>query len=106
MLAKLVLQCVQSVGRTEPLDGGDLGPIDLDRKSEARARTVAIQKHGAGAADAVLTADMGAGQAEGVAEEVRQQQTRLDIVDVVPGSIHCYRELGQAALLFTPLALW
>ena len=37
----------------------------------------AVEDHGAGAADAVLAADVRPGEAERVAEEVRQQQARL-----------------------------
>ena len=97
MLAKFILQCVQGLWRAEPFDRRDLRPVDLDRESEAGARAVAIQKHRAGTADAVLATDMSAGQTERVAEEVRQQQARLDIIDVVPGTIHGHCESGHYA---------
>src|SRR5581483_12122367 len=38
----------------------------------------AVEADGAGAADAVLAADMRAGEAQRVAQEVRQEQARLD----------------------------
>ena len=39
----------------------------------------AIDEHGAGAADAVLTANMGAGRADRVADEITEQHPRLGI---------------------------
>ena len=59
-------------------DGGDGVALHLHRESEARPRRRAVDQHGAGAANAVLAADMGAGQAEILAQHVREQAARLD----------------------------
>jgi hypothetical protein len=54
-----------------------LASLDLKGKSEAGARRLTVDVHGAGAADAMLTADMGPGCADLVADEVGQQHPRL-----------------------------
>src|SRR5262249_51469409 len=58
-------------------DGANPGALDLHRQREARARRHTIDLYGAGAADAVLAADMGAGHSEPVAQEIGQQHARL-----------------------------
>ena len=52
--------------------------VELHREQKARAHAVAVDQHRAGAADAVLAADMRAREAERAAQEVGEQQTRLD----------------------------
>ena len=52
--------------------------IDLDREEQTRAHSFTVQQHGASSANTVLTADMSTRQAELVAQEVAQQQPRLD----------------------------
>ncbi len=64
----------------EPFDRLDLGPVDLDREEEARPDSGPVEAHGAGAADAVLAADVRAVQAERVAQEVREEEPRLDLL--------------------------
>ena len=53
-----------------PLDGAELVAIRLDREEEAGAHRLAVELDRAGAADAVLAADVGAGQPRLVADEV------------------------------------
>ena len=53
--------------------------VGLDGEQDARAHRLAVEQHGAGAAHPVLAADVGAGEAEVVAQEVREQQARLDL---------------------------
>ena len=53
--------------------------LGLHREHQAGARRHAVDLHGAGAADAVLAADMGAGGAEDVAQEIAEQQARLGL---------------------------
>ena len=60
-------------GVGEPLDGGDLLAVDGDREHQAGAHRPAVEQHRAGAAHAVLAADVGAGQPEVVAERVGEQ---------------------------------
>src|SRR4029079_6580429 len=67
-------------------DGDDFGAVGLDCQSEARARAAAVQRDGAGATDAVLTTEMGAGQMQVVADEISQRQP------------HRYRPLVDAAV--------
>ena len=62
----------------QALDGLDLAVVDLDAEHEAGARRRAVDQHGAGAADAVLAADVRPGVAEVVAQHVRQRPPRLD----------------------------
>ena len=57
----------------EPLDGGDLVAVHGDREQQAAAHRPAVEQHRAGAADSVLAAHVGAGQAEVVAQRVGQQ---------------------------------
>ncbi len=65
--------------RGERFHGAHLAAFGLDRKRQARARGDAVDQHRAGAADAVLAADMGAGGAERVAEEIAEQHARLGL---------------------------
>ena len=70
----------------QPLDGGDLRAVGADREQQAGPDRRAVQQDGAGAAHAVLAADVGAGQLQVVAEEVGQQPARrhLDRVRAAP----------------------
>src|SRR6185312_3792671 len=63
---------------TERLDGLDAAAVGLHRKHAAGAGREPIEQDGAGAAHAVFAADMRAGQADLVADEVREQQPWLD----------------------------
>ena len=60
------------VGR-QPLDGRHLVALRADREHQATADRFAVEQHGAGPADAVLAADVGAGQMQVVAQGVAQQ---------------------------------
>ena len=55
-----------------------LAPVGLHREHQAGAHRVVVEDDGAGAADAVLAADMGAGLAAIVADGVDQRAPRLD----------------------------
>ena len=64
----------RAVGVGQPLDGGDLGVRRPRPRTSGRTRIgPAVDQHRAGAADAVLAADVGAGQAEVVAQRVGEQ---------------------------------
>src|SRR5262249_42633078 len=78
-LAKGLLKRVQpiTVG-CERLHGGDRVAVRLHGEHQARPRGRTIVVDRACAAYAVLAADVGAGQTELVAEEIAQQQARLD----------------------------
>src|SRR2546430_121769 len=69
---------VAPAGRGEPFHRDQLVPVRLDSEDQARAHGVAIQQHGAGAAHAVLASDVRSGEAELVAQQVGEQEPRLD----------------------------
>src|SRR5262249_13801543 len=60
------------------LDGLDTRAIALHREHEAAAHDHAIDAHRAGAAHAVLAADMAAGEAQVLAQEIDQGRARID----------------------------
>ena len=72
-----------------------LGAVALHRKHEAAAHHGAVEQHRAGAAHALLAADMAAGQAEIVAQEIDQRLARLDALAHVL-AIHAQTDLTEA----------
>ena len=68
---------VNSPSPASALDRLDARAVHLRREHEARANGGAVDPDRAGAADAVLAADMRAPQSQLMAQEVRQQQPRL-----------------------------
>ena len=87
MLVERLLQRVQLPMRAEALDRLDAAAVGLHREHQAGAHAVAVDQHRAGAAHAVLAADMGAGQPERVAQEIGEQQARLDRASA-GGAVH------------------
>ena len=77
MLVKRFLQRIHLPDAAEAFDRLDAAAVGLHREHQAGARAVAVDQHGAGAADAMLAADMGAGQAQRVTQEIGKQQARL-----------------------------
>src|SRR2546430_1021103 len=76
-LAEAVLQHAhRAVGPRETLDGGDAVAVRLHRVHEAGTHGFAVQHHRARAADAVLAADVRAGEEQVVAQPVDQRQAR------------------------------
>ena len=74
------LQDAEAAGRwREAFHRPDLAAVDLHGEREAGARRLAVDDDRAGAADAVLAADMGAGCADLVAQEIGQQQPRFGL---------------------------
>ena len=76
--AERLLQRRQAGVVREALDGFDGCAVSLHGEHEARAHRGAFESHGARTTDAVLAADVRPGEAELVAEEVDQQESRLD----------------------------
>ena len=72
------LQIGDLAGVGQAFDGLDLGAVALHRQHQAAAHDLAVDAHGAGAADAVLAADMAAGERQIVAQEIDQRLARLD----------------------------
>ncbi len=62
----------------QAFDGADFAAFGLHREHQARAHRLAVEQHRAGAADAVLAADMGSGLAAFVADRVHQRAARID----------------------------
>ena len=56
-----------------------LAPVAGDRVGDAGARRLAVDLDGAGAADAMLAAEMRAGQQQMLAQEVGETAARLDL---------------------------
>ena len=84
------------VALREALNGRHLTPVCLHGQGQAGPDRLAVEQHRAGPADPVLAADVGAGQAEVVAEEVREEQARrhaLGVGAAVDADRH--RDLGR-----------
>ena len=75
MLYERPLKRVQLVAMSEALDGADLSPIGPHRQIAARIDGLTVQQHRAGSAFAAITADLGAGQAEMVAQQFGKRPT-------------------------------
>src|ERR1700724_2820918 len=69
---------MQLVALRQPLDGADAFTLRLHREHQARAHRLVVEDDSAGAADAVLAADMRAGLPAVVADGVDQRLARLD----------------------------
>src|SRR5712691_1366690 len=92
IVAERLLQRMQLlVARRDALDGEDVVAVRLHREHQAGARRIAVEQDGAGAAHAVLAAEMGAGQAEIVADEIRQRDADLDLL-LVPLAVDGQRD--------------
>ena len=68
----------------QAFDGRDLAPIGLHGEMQARFHDFAVEQHRASAALADDATDMGTGQANGLAQEMRQQNARLNFFLVEP----------------------
>src|SRR5262249_55664323 len=64
----------------EAFDGAHLALVAGDREGEAGAPRLAVDQHGAGAAHAVLAAEMGAGEVAPLAQKVGERQPRRHVV--------------------------
>ena len=78
MLVERLLQRMERLAVRQALHRLDLVAVHLRREQQARAHGGAVDGDGAGAADAVLAAEVGAGQVEVVAQEVGQRLAHLD----------------------------
>ena len=79
MIVHRLLQRMQfAVAAGQPFDGRELVAVGLHREHQAGAHRRAVEQDGAGAADAVLAADMGAGERQIVAQEIAEQHARFD----------------------------
>ena len=79
MLAERRLHRMQLVAVREALDGEDLGAVGRRGEHRAGLHRDAVHVHDAGAALRRVAADMRAGQAEMVAQELHEQRAVLDL---------------------------
>ena len=84
MLHEGALQRIELVAVRQAFDGADLLAVRLHREHQARAHRLAVDEHRAGAADAVLAADMRAGLPAILADRVGQRAPRLDANGMAP----------------------
>src|SRR3712207_769863 len=73
VLPERLLDGVQLVAGGQALDRGELGSVGLDGEQQAGPDRFTVHQHRAGAAHAVLAADVRAGEAEVLAEEVGER---------------------------------
>src|SRR4029453_7065154 len=83
-LTESLLEWVKRITTAQPFHGGHVLALGLNGKDQAGSDCRAVQEHGAGAADAVLAPDVGAGEFEVVAEEIAEQEPGFDLALVVP----------------------
>src|SRR5712692_584790 len=104
-LAEAVLQHAhRAVGLRETLDGGDAVAVRLHGIHEAGAHRLSVEHHRARAADAVLAADVRAGETQLFAQPVHQRQARRHCAWVALAvHLHLYRIqcFAHAALAFS-----
>ena len=79
VLAERRLHRVQLAVLGEALDRDHLGAVGLHREHGAGLDRAAVDVDHAGAALAGVAADMGAGEAEMLAQELDQERARLDL---------------------------
>lgn len=72
------LKSAQIVSTGQAFDGLDLGPVGLDGQHQAAPGRQPVNHHCASPAHAIRTADMGACEAEMIAEYIDEQGARLD----------------------------
>src|SRR5215471_5521594 len=76
---------------SQAFDGHDGGAVGLHGQDRAGLDRVAVHQHRAGAALARIAADVGSGQTQRLAQEMRQEKPRLDLRGA-PGSIDVNRD--------------
>jgi len=94
MRVKRFLQRVHLPDATEALDRFDAAAVGLHRKHQAGTRAVAVYQYRTRAADAVLTTDMGAGEAQRVTQKIGKEEPRLDD-GFVDGAVHGHGDLAR-----------
>src|SRR6266851_609598 len=78
LLGEALLDGMELARLLQALDRGDLRAVGLHREHGARLDRVAVEDHGARAAVRGVAADVGAGHPEHFADEVHEQEPRLD----------------------------
>ena len=70
---------MQLLALGEALDRGDLGPFKPDGEQRAALHRLALDMHGAAATLRGVAADMCAGEAQILAQEIDKQCARIDV---------------------------
>ena len=99
VLERLLQRVELAAAVGERFHGGHRPALGLHRKRQARAHRSAVDQHRAAAADAVLAADMGAGGAEDLAEEIAQQHARLGLAGKL-AAVERQRDPGALVLAY------
>src|SRR5437899_11440440 len=109
VLPERLLDRVQLSVLLQAFHRGDLRALGLDGEDRARLHRIAVEQHRAGAAVRGVAADVRAGQAQVLAEQVDEQQPRLDLhavrsavdgqLDVMPG--HGYQPPARSTAFFS-----
>src|SRR2546426_5168853 len=112
LLPERFLDGVQLAVLLQAFHRGDLRALGLDREDGAGLHGLAIEQHRAGAAVGGVAADVRAGQAQVLAEQVDEKQSRLDLhavrsavdgqLDVMRG--HGYRPPARSTAFFSARA--
>src|SRR5439155_17977363 len=79
----------------EAFEAVDLALVAGNRQRQAGTRRLAVDQHRAGAAYAVLAAEMGRGQVVPVAQKIGERQARRDILGEV-GTVEAEADAGHA----------
>src|SRR5262249_1790688 len=79
LFGEALLHRVELAALLQALDGSDLRAVGLHREHGARLDRLAVELNSAGAAVRGVAADVRAGHAENLAQQVHQQQARLDL---------------------------
>ncbi len=94
--AMLARECGAQIGHQrvilEAFDRADLLSVALHRERDARARRLTVDQHGAGTAYPMLAAQVRAGDAALLAQEISQVRPRLDLsLDPLAVDVQCDR---------------
>ena len=86
LLPEAFLERVHASGASNALDRLDAGAVGLDGEHRTALEGAPVHDHGAGAAAGGIAADVGAGEGQLLADEVDEQEARLDL-DGVRGAV-------------------
>src|SRR5262249_18176696 len=102
---KCLLQIGHGAGIRDALDRLDPAAVALNGERQTAAHDRAVEQHRAGAAHAVLAADVAAGQPQILAQEVDQGLARLDaLLDLL--AVHAETDLVILHAHVGPAAIW
>ena len=92
LLHEALLDGIELAALLQALHRRHLPAVRLHRQHRARLHGHAVQQHRAGAAVGGIAADVRAGEPQVLADEVHQQQARLDL-GLARGAVHLHADL-------------